>query len=206
MLQDPPNSLECKLIPWCGFIPWLPRAGTVGENWTVPMRDWSILKALMLFCLESFLQERWKQFPSLSISNQVSVNSSWKENAWEIKCGKGGISGADIPVWSSLFAKSRQTWMLFFQFSVKSFVFLLQFTLQEAPCVAEVLFILHSLPGQQELLPSASFICFCNNKALPCSFCGYFFWSFFLLPCWRQINAWPGHGLAKIFFKIVFFI
>lgn len=60
----------------------------------------------MKFCLESFLQERWKQFPSTSES--LSTPAEKKTLGIYSKCGKGGISDADIPACSSCLPRAAR--------------------------------------------------------------------------------------------------
>lgn len=133
--------------------PWLPRAGT-GEMLDCSYQRLKDIKGFKCCSAWRVPCKRGENnshlFPSATKS--LSTAAEKKTLGKYSKCGKRGISA--ICVCSRLFAKSRQTWMLLFQFSVKSFVLFsacCSSPCRSSPSVGEVLFILPSLPGQQGL-------------------------------------------------------
>lgn len=83
----------------------------------------------MKFCLESFLQERWKQFPSATES--LSTPDEKKTLGKYSKCGKGGISDADIPACSSCLPRAARPACCF---SSSQFSFVLFSACCSSPC------------------------------------------------------------------------
>lgn len=116
---------SAELIHGCGFIPWLPRAGTAGmlDCYYVRLESIKGFKCCSAWRVSCERGEN-DSHPFPPATKSVSTPAEKKTLGKYSKCGKGGISDADIPVCSRLFAKSRQTWMLFFQLSGKSFVLL----------------------------------------------------------------------------------
>lgn len=156
------------------------------ECWTVTMRDWRLLRALCAVLLGESPSREVKTIPIPfhQQPSQCQHQLKRKRLGNTPSVGKEGFLMLISPSVAGCLPRADRPGCCFSSCQVRVLFCSVPAAVHPAGgsfCGRGV--ILHSLPGQQALLPSASFICFCNNTALPRSFCGYFFRSFFLLPC-----------------------